>query len=580
MKDQIQFSDSLIIQFAKACVALLISAFIVSIFSSLGIPLYIINIVLIVSILVAAAIFSSNAIVPYTHNVGLIFSIEALSAFGLFGIVGAVFAFGHDGFAVLVGIAAGIVFSLLLVAPRLSEISISSLPDFFVVRYGSRTLRILTLSVTALVCVLFVAAQLVACGLIAVQIFNFDPLVGIFFGAVFIFLLALPLRITVLSKAQLFMALLVFLGGLVVCTLLLAGTTNIIVPHFAYGGLISDAHAAETLLGLNSQSAYPNGNSGYLGTLALISCLAVGTAVMPHMLRRVFAQGSGAISVNVLRTGLIFFVVLATALPALGVLARVEFLALFTQAKNAFPLDAIPPSMLIGAEICGDALDTVASACAAKGYNNGIPTSALSVAPESMLLVLPTLVAASDWLLALLSLTGLSVAILAGVAAVHSFALSLTSQTLPGEAPQIMGIVIVTVTSIAGVVAATSNVGLIHLAAWAYSLIGATLVGPLVLGLWWQRTNAYGAISGFVVGFGLTAIYIFYSHWGLDLQAGSGDEARWLGLSSLMAGAFGIVFSVITTVLVSFVGPKPKPSQLAFLQPNKDLSTTVPEVLE
>lgn len=579
MKDQIQPPSGMIGQLAVVCAALLVGAFVISLLSNLGVPANTLNAVFICAFLSLVVVFCGKAIVPQAGNLGLIFSIEALSGFGLFGIVGWVFAFGHDGLAIMIGLAAGIVLSLLLVAPRLSGLSVHSVPNFFTVRYGSKILRRLTFCVITLVSVLFVAAQLVACGLIAAQIFGLEPLFGILFGAIFVFILALPLRISGLSKAQLIISIIVFIGGLAAGVFLLAQATGIIVPHFAYGGLLTDAVAAETVLGFTVSSAFADEGIGYFQILAFILCLAVGTAVMPHILRRAFFRNSGERSVHVLRIGLIFFVALATSLPALGGLARVEFLELFTATKNMVPLEAVPPSVLIGAEICGNAHNMVEAACAAKGYSNGIPISALSVSPDSMLLALPTLAVTSNWLLALLSLVGLSVAILASVSAVHSLALSFASRARPDEAPQIMGVVIVAVTSMAGTLAAISEAGLIHLAAWAYSLIGATLVGPLILGLWWQRTNVTGAIAGAVVGFGLTAIYIFCSHWGIDLTVGSGDEWRWFGLSSLMAGTFGIVFSVITTFLMSFIGPKPKPSQLAFLQPNEELSIAVPEVL-
>ena len=580
MMDQSRFADSMLGQFIRVGGAVSALVVVGSILSGFGISAFYLSILFIIAGLLTAAIFSNKAALPLASSSGVLFSIEALSAFGLFGIAGAVFAFGHDGLAVMIGLAAGIVLSLFFVAPKLSAISVSTLPDFMNVRYGSEVLRVLVLVTISLVSVLFIAAQLVACGLIASQILEIAPIGGILVGAISIVAVAVPLRKIICSKAQILLAILAIVGGLMAAAFRLASVTGIVVPHFAYGGLLTDASAAETLLGIDPHLARPGGAIGYSGMLALIFCLAVGTAVMPHTLRRAFIRGSGSTSRTILRFGLIFFVVLATALPAIGVLARVEFFALFTSSKDTIPLDAIPNSLLVGAKVCGDALEMIATACAAKGYGNGIPVTALSVAPEAMLLALPSLISVSDWLLALLSLVCLSVAVIAGASAAHCLALSFASRALASETPQIMSVVILTVTSIAGVLAATSGVGLINFAAWAYSLIAAALISPLMLGLWWQRTNANGAISGLIVGFVLTAIYIFNSHWGFDLKVGSGDEWQWFGLSSLMAGTFGIVFSVIATVLVSLIGPKPKPSQLAFLQPNTELSTTAPEVLE
>jgi len=538
MSEKPPFSEGLLAQCAIVCAALFGLAIVGSILTALGAEASLLSVIFIMLVLVVTAVTANRALMPFAAGQELILCIEALSAFGLFGIVGAAFAYGHDGLAIMIGLAAGLVLSLLLIAPRFSAIPVSSLSDFLSARYRSEPLRILGLAVMAVVSMLFIAAQLVASGLIASQGLGIAPIGGILIGAIVILIIMFPLQSVIVIDA------------------------------------------AESLSRLDTQFGQPGGTIGHVGVFSLILCLAVGTAVMPHIFEREGTQGSPAKTEGVLRRGLILFVILATALPALGVLGYAALLNLFSASNNTLDLDAIPNALLIGGEICGGAATEMYATCAAQGYGRAISADAIVADPQSVLLALPSLLGASDWLLALLSFVGLSVAGVAGAAATNSLAQSFASRALDSEAGQIKAVVAFAVTSVAGIVAVSSEIGLITLAAWAYSLIAAALVGPLILGLWWRRTNAVGALAGLLSGFVLTALYIFGSYWGFDLKPDSGDEWRWLGLSSLMAGTFGIVLSVIVTALVSLVGPKPRPSQLAFLLPIAQAPKANPEVLE
>jgi cation/acetate symporter len=44
--------------------------------------------------------------------------------------------------------------------------------------------------------------------------------------------------------------------------------------------------------------------------------------------------------------------------------------------------------------------------------------------------------------------------------------------------------------------------------AWAFSLAAAGLFAPLVMGIWWKQTNAAGAVTGMLAGFGLCLFYL------------------------------------------------------------------------
>src|SRR5207247_6767491 len=66
-------------------------------------------------------------------------------------------------------------------------------------------------------------------------------------------------------------------------------------------------------------------------------------------------------------------------------------------------------------------------------------------------------------------------------------------------------VLLVVVAIVAAAVAGTRPAGIIQMVAWAFSLAAAGLFAPLVLGIWWKRTTAAGAIAGRVVGVGVCA---------------------------------------------------------------------------
>lgn len=578
-----RFKDGSLSQFAAIGGGVVALCLVGSILSAMGVSATLLGALFLLVGMVTCAFLANKTASVLPSTSGITFSIEALSAFGLFGIVGGVFAFGHDGLAIVIGLAAGFIVNLIFVGPRYSAIAARSLPDFLSVRYGGDAIRYLSLGVMAVVAVLFLAAQFVAAGLIAAQGLGIMPLGGVLIGAIAVLALAVPLQRGALGLGlgHVVLAVAAMVGGLIAAVWLLSAKTGILLPHFAYGGLFTDIGAAENRLGLETHFGHPGEGFGVVAALSFVICLAVGSAVMPHLLARSSVEGSQARSQKVSRKALILFVVFATALPALGVLARIEVLSLFTAEQNALPfIGMLPAELLHGAYVCQTTVDAMPEACLAQGFADGVPVEELRVDPQAVLLALPALVGAPEWLRALLSLVGLAVLAVAGAGALHTLASACSSRSNVDDGPRTTTVVAFGVTAVAAIVALTSGLSLITLAAWSYSLIGAALIGPLLIGVSWSRTNDYGALAGMIGGFSLTVLYIVGAQWGFDFTAETGDEWLWLGIPPLMAGIFGIVFSIALTVIGSLLGPKPKPSQVAFISARIDPVKADPEVLE
>ena len=88
----------------------------------------------------------------------------------------------------------------------------------------------------------------------------------------------------------------------------------------------------------------------------------------------------------------------------------------------------------------------------------------------------------------------------------------------------------------------------------AFSFAGAAFFPILVLGVFWRRANAAGALAGVVVGTAVTAYYMATAHPVLRSALGiPGPAALWWGVQPISAGLFGVPAAFAATVAVSLL---------------------------
>jgi cation/acetate symporter len=108
-------------------------------------------------------------------------------------------------------------------------------------------------------------------------------------------------------------------------------------------------------------------------------------------------------------------------------------------------------------------------------------------------------------------------------------------------------ITIATATIVAGAVALDPPGVITQIVAWAFSLAAGTFFPVLVLGVWWKRTNAYGAIAGMLSGLTITITYIILARNGITL----------FNIGDTGAGVFGAPISFLITYFVSIFTKPP-----------------------
>jgi cation/acetate symporter len=225
----------------------------------------------------------------------------------------------------------------------------------------------------------------------------------------------------------------------------------------------------------------------------------------------------------------------------------------------------------------GDALNGVAltaqmifDACQAAGVNElnhtafAIQTDVVVIAtPEiaGLPYVIAGLVAAGGLAAALSTADGLLLAIANALS--HDIYYRMIDPHATTRRRLVVARVLLIVVAVLGAtaVAFLSLGNILALVSYAFSLAAAGLFPALVMGVWWRRTTAAGAIWGMISGFAVTVAYLVYTHPGI----GFGAEPIF-GISNISCGIFGLPVGFLVTWLVSLATPAPSQEMQDFIQ--------------
>jgi cation/acetate symporter len=103
----------------------------------------------------------------------------------------------------------------------------------------------------------------------------------------------------------------------------------------------------------------------------------------------------------------------------------------------------------------------------------------------------------------------------------------------------------------------------------AFSFAAATFFPALVLGVFWSRTNKWGASFGMLAGISMTFYYMAITQpWLRELVFGiarSEPIQLWWGIQPNAAGIFGIPLAFAVMVVVSLASPRPDQATLSMV---------------
>ncbi len=487
--------------------------------------------------------------VPALYN-GMATGADWMSAASFVGMAGTLFLLGYDGLAWVLGWTGGFVLVSILIGPYLRKFGAYTVPDFLAFRYGGNFARALGVIVLVACSFTYVTAQIYGTGLIASRFLGMQFEIAVFAGLVGILVCSMlggMRAVTWTQVAQYIVLIIAYLTPIVILSTMKYGLP---IPQLTYGQAIADITAREQQMlsaGLASVAALkphiqPFINYTPLNFFAIIMCMMVGTASLPHILMRYFTTPSVREARQSVAWSLLFIFLLYFSAPAYAAFSKLE---VYTNIIGR-DLTAIRPWLFNWGElgliqICGKnaaSIDAVVAACKAIAGHPGvvrlqdfvINTDVIVLStPEiaGLPYVISGLVAAGGLAAALSTADGLLLAIANALS--HDVYYKMIDPNAPTvRRLMIARVLLLIVAVVAAATAATKPGDILAMVGWAFSLAMAGNFPALVMGVWWKRATATGAVCGIIAGFGLCLFYLVTTRYF------PGAGVKYFGMTSLL----------------------------------------------
>jgi len=287
-----------------------------------------------------------------------------------------------------------------------------------------------------------------------------------------------------------------------------------------------------------------------LNFLALMFCLMVGTAGLPHLLTRFYTTPTVAEARTSVAWSLFFIALLYLSAPALAVLVKYEVMAHLVGQ----PFESLPPWI---AQWSRDA-----SLLSVTDVNNDhiLQFAELSIGPDLLMLATPEIGGLPYVVSMLVAAGGLAAALSTADGLLLTIGNALAHDVFPGKSGdkaramrQVMlsKFALLMVALVAAYVAAQRPAGILYLVSASFSLAGAALVPVMVLGIFWRGTTSAGAVAGMLAGLGVTVYYMASNIPAVRMALGLAGDGLWWGIQPVSAGVFGVAAGLATAVLTS-----------------------------
>ena len=466
--------------------------------------------------------------VPSFYN-GMATAADWMSAASFIGMAGTLYLLGYDGLAFILGWTGGYVLVATLIAPYLRKFGCYTVPDFLAFRFGGNAARIAGIVVLMSCSFTYVVAQIVGTGLIGARLLGMSFEVAVFVGLVGILVCSMLGGMRAVTWTQVAQYIVLIVAYLVPVVILSTQKFGIPIPQLTYGSVLSEIQTREAALGVSAAASHvvPFARYDPLNFFALVLCLMVGTASLPHVLMRYFTTPSVREARSSVAWTLLFIFILYFTAPAYAAFAKLE---VFENVIGK-PLAQLPGWVYnygkIGlVQICGtNAVDlaTITAACGRiSGFtgvlqlaNFGIQADAIVIAtPEiaGLPYVVSGLVAAGGLAAALSTADGLLLAIANALS--HDVYARMINKNAPVARKLIIArVLLILVAIIAAWVASGRPADIVAMVAWAFSLAAAGLFPALVMGIWSKKTTAAAAVAGIWAGFLTTLVYLVVTRY-------------------------------------------------------------------
>ena len=290
--------------------------------------------------------------------------------------------------------------------------------------------------------------------------------------------------------------------------------------------------------------------------LALIACLMIGTAALPHILMRYYTTPSVHEARVSVFWGLFFIFLLYFTAPALAILAKYEvysnlvgssFASLPAWVSNWSTVDK---TLMNIADINKDGIVQLAEIVIG-GDLIVLATPEIAGLPY----VISGLVAAGGLAAALSTADGLLLTIANAMSHDLYYKMIDPNASTVRRLAVSKGLLLV-VALCAAYVTSLKPGDILFLVGAAFSLAASGFFPALVCGVFWKRANYLGAVLGMSLGLGVCAYYMFitYPFFGCGANCVAN---QWWDIAPISAGTFGIPAGFLGIIIGSLISPAP-----------------------
>jgi cation/acetate symporter len=295
-------------------------------------------------------------------------------------------------------------------------------------------------------------------------------------------------------------------------------------------------------------------NTSRLNFLALMFCLMVGTAGLPHLLTRFYTTPTVAEARSSVAWSLFFIALLYLSAPALAVLVKFEVM----QGLVGSSFDALPswigqwakvdPALISVADVNGDRI---------------LQFGEIRIGADIVMLVTPEIGGLPYVVSGLVAAGGLAAALSTADALLLTISNSIVRDVYchevqrdvtPEQRVILSKFALLGIAMIAAFVAALKPADILPLVAASFSLAASAFVPVMVLGIFWRGATRAGAVAGMLAGLGITVYYMLVNSQVMRTLVGlEPGAALWFGILPVSAGVFGVFLGLLVAVVVSLV---------------------------
>lgn len=504
--------------------------------------------------------FLSGRRVPAFFN-GLVLATAALGGTGLVAGSGALFLAGFDALCVPLGILAGLVLMVILIAPFLRKFGAPSIPSYLGRRFDSGTVRVVAASICVAPLVLLFIAELKIAVWAIELLTDFSPSVAVMVVSVALIATLGAGGIRSLSWSGSAQALTMLLTLLVPVAIVSVLVTNLPLGQMSHGPVLRGLMRTEMLQGVPTPVAGPFsfylpgpdlqpiasryatafGNVGPIAFVLAILSIMAGIAGSPALLTRAVTTPSvyetrKSIGWSVFLIGVIIMTVSASCVFLRDILMSTL-------------VGSSPSKLPVGIKSLIDQ-----GLAAIDGRSPQLSATSFLFKRDGALLALPVMMGFPRLLAHLVTAGAIAAALAAAATALMSLATILAEDVINAPESELasdssrVGIARLAIAG-AAIPAAWLAVAIkgdpLDLLLWSLALSGSSIFPVLVLSIWWKRINPWGAVAGMTSGFAVAL---------LILLIGALNNA---GFGGALAPALAIPIATFAAVITSRVTTAP-----------------------